>query len=55
MLVFLRHLGSLLGQMWRFAWSKKAWWLVPLVVILLLATAIVVVGTIAAPFIYTLF
>ena len=35
---------------------NKRWWLVPIVVVLLLVGAIVIIGgTVAAPFIYTLF
>ena len=50
-----RHLGSLLGEVWAFAWQNKAWWLVPLVLVLLVMTALIVSGQAVAPFIYTLF
>jgi hypothetical protein len=47
------------GSFWEFlrfvAWNKK-WWLVPiLVVVLLLGLIVVLSGTGAAPFLYTLF
>jgi hypothetical protein len=46
---FLRELG-------RFAMQNRKWWLLPLVVVLLgIGLIIVLGGTAAAPFIYTLF
>jgi len=46
---FLRDLG-------RFMLENKKWWLVPLVTVLLLMGVLVILaGTTAAPFIYTLF
>ncbi len=52
---FLRHLGNLLKEFFVFAWENKAWWIVPIVLVLLLLAALIVVGQTAAPFIYTLF
>jgi hypothetical protein len=52
---FLRHLGRLLLEIGLFAWHNKAWWIVPIVVILLLMAALIFMGQSAAPFIYTLF
>lgn len=51
----LRHLGKLLKEFGGFAWQNKAWWIVPVVIVLLLLTALIFVGTATAPFIYTLF
>jgi len=51
----LGHLGKLLNEVWAFAWQNKAWWLVPLVVILLLLGLLIFTGQAVAPFIYTLF
>jgi len=52
---FLRHLGTLLREVWAFARQYRMWWLVPLV-LLLLAIALLVVGvSTISPFIYTLF
>ncbi len=51
----LAHSGKLLGEIWQFAKQNKAWWLVPLVVMLMLAGMLVVASQGAAPFIYTLF
>jgi hypothetical protein len=52
---FLRHLGRLLKEFLGFAWHHKAWWIVPVVLVLLLVALLIVTGQTAAPFIYTLF
>ena len=33
---FLKYLGRLLREFWGFAWQNKAWWIVPMILILLL-------------------
>ena len=52
---FLVHLGRLLREFFEFAWHNKAWWIVPIILVLLLLTGLVVTGSSVAPFIYTLF
>ncbi len=52
---FLRHLGQLLKEFGQFAWHNKAWWIIPIILVLLLLAAMIFVGQSAAPFIYTLF
>ena len=52
---FLRHLGRLLGELGTFAWQNKAWWMIPIALVLLLLAALIFVGQTTAPFIYTLF
>jgi hypothetical protein len=52
---FLRHLGLLLKEFGLFAWHNKAWWIIPIILTLLLLSALIFVGQSAAPFIYTLF
>lgn len=53
---FLRHLGQLLKEFGRFAWYNKAWWILPVMLVLLLLGALIVMGQAAVPaFIYTLF
>jgi len=48
--------GSLLAELWDFLKQNKKWWLLPIVVVLLLlGVLIMLAGTAAAPFIYTLF
>jgi hypothetical protein len=43
-------------ELWDFLRNNKKWWLTPIVVMLLLVGALVILGgTGAAPFIYTLF
>lgn len=52
---FLRHLGRLLKELLGFAWQNKAWWIVPIVLVLLLLTFLIFATEGVAPFIYTLF
>ncbi len=52
----VRHLGRLLRELGQYAWHHKAWWIVPVVMVLLLLGALVFLGQASAPaFIYTLF
>ena len=45
-----------LAEMWEFLATNKKWWLAPIIAVLLLVSALIVLGgTAAAPFIYTLF
>jgi hypothetical protein len=47
---------GIFGELWGFMAHNKKWWLTPIVLMLLLLGALIVVGgTGAAPFIYTLF
>jgi len=52
----LDRLG-VLGELLRFMWARKLWWLVPMMVVLVLLVAVLVFaqGSAVAPFIYTLF
>lgn len=52
---FLRHLGRLLREFGGFAWESNAWWIVPIVIVLLLVAAILVSAPAVTPFIYTLY
>lgn len=51
----LKYLGRLLREFGEFAWHNKAWWIVPIVLMLLLLSVLIFAGSSAAPFIYTLF
>ncbi len=55
MMRFLRHLGKLLREFVGFAMHHKAWWIIPITLMLLLMALVIVVGQSTAPFIYTLF
>ena len=47
---------GLIGEFWDFLKHNKKWWLTPIIVVLLLLGALVILGgSGAAPFIYTLF
>ena len=52
---WLRHLKMLLLEFWSFAWQRKAWWILPVILVLLLVTGIIMVSSGVAPFIYPLF
>jgi drug/metabolite transporter superfamily protein YnfA len=48
--------AGIAGELLRFLWQAKRWWLVPMVIMLLLISVLLVVQQSAlAPFIYTLF
>jgi hypothetical protein len=51
----LRHLKRLLNEFFAFAWQNKAWWILPIVIVLLVLTSFIFVSSSVAPFIYTLF
>ena len=52
---FIKYFGRLLGEFFGFAMQNKAWWIIPIVLVLLLLTVFIVAGSGVAPFIYTLF
>ena len=54
-MLFLRYLWRLLKEFFGFAWHNKAWWIIPIVIVLLLMAMLIVLGQTTAPFIYTLF
>ena len=52
---FLRHLFTLLGEVWAFARQNKVWWIVPLVLLLLVIALFIVGVSTISPFVYSLF
>lgn len=48
---------SLLGECWSYLKVRKAWWLTPIIIMLILAAAIIVFGQSSAisPFVYAMF
>jgi hypothetical protein len=48
---------SILLEFWAFLKTRKKWWLVPIIVLLVLLSALIVLteGSAIAPFIYALF
>lgn len=50
----LRYAGTLFSHLWRFAAENKAWWIVPLVLVLGLLAVVIFTGQASTPFIYTL-
>lgn len=51
----LRSLSRFLVELFTFAREHKAWWLVPIVVLLLLVGFLIVSVSTVSPFVYTLF
>ena len=51
----LHHLFNFLGELWSFARMHKAWWIVPIVLLLLLLSLLLVGVSTLSPFIYSLF
>ncbi len=51
----LRHIRLLLRDFWGFAVENKAWWIIPMIIVLLLLALFIAAGSSVAPFIYTLF
>ena len=53
---FISYLFSLLKELMQYAWQRKIWWIVPVVLVFLGVGLLIFVGEAAAPaFIYTLF
>ena len=57
---FFRSMGSnfgVVGELLRFLWQRKLWWLIPMVVVLLVFGLLLVFASASGigPFIYTLF
>lgn len=48
---------GVVGEVTRFLWARKLWWLIPMVVVLLLFGLLLIFASSSgvAPFIYTLF
>jgi hypothetical protein len=53
---FLTRLG-IIGELLRFLWQRKLWWIIPMIVVLVLFTVLLVFAEVSGvgPFIYTLF
>ena len=50
-------MSGLLGELWSFLKERKAWWLAPIIVMLVLVGILIIAGQSSAvsPFIYALF
>lgn len=51
----LKYLGRLMGEIWGYAWKHSAWWLIPLVLILIVFALLIGVVQNSIPWMYTLF
>jgi hypothetical protein len=52
---FLKYLKHFVADLLRFAWENKAWWIVPLVLILVFIAFVIFSGQSLAPLMYPLF
>lgn len=57
---FLRSMTSnfgVVGELFRFLWQRKLWWLIPMVVVLMVFGCLLIFASASGigPFIYTLF
>jgi hypothetical protein len=52
----LGRLG-IVGELLRFLWARRLWWLIPLIMILVLVTALTIFAAVAGvgPFLYPVF
>jgi len=48
---------GVLGELLRFLWQRKLWWLIPMVIVLMVLALLIVFASTSGigPFIYTLF
>jgi hypothetical protein len=55
--LMVRGLIATIGELFRFMWGRRLWWLIPMVAVLLVFGVLIALGTVAGvgPFIYTLF
>ncbi len=53
---FVSRLG-IMGELLRFLWARKLWWLIPMILALLVFGVLIILGAsgVLSPFIYTLF
>jgi hypothetical protein len=53
---FVSRLG-IVGELLRFLWARKLWWLIPMILALLVFGLLIILGAsgVLSPFIYTLF
>ena len=53
---FVSRLG-IVGELMRFLWARKLWWLIPMIIALLVFGALILLGAsgVLSPFIYSLF
>ncbi|MEK6732052.1 MAG: DUF5989 family protein [Candidatus Omnitrophota bacterium] len=53
----IKRRAKILGELFRFLWQRKLWWMIPIVAVLLLFGLLIFFtqSSAVAPFIYTLF
>jgi hypothetical protein len=51
----LQHFFRFLSELWSFARTHKAWWIIPVVLLLLTISVLIIGVSTISPFIYSLF
>jgi hypothetical protein len=51
----IKHFWKLMKELFGFAAHHKAYWIIPIVIILLVITLVIIGSSALAPFIYTIF
>ncbi len=48
---------SVLGELFRFLWARKLWWIIPMIIALVGLILLIILGStgVLSPFIYSLF
>jgi uncharacterized membrane protein len=48
---------GVLGELFRFFWARKLWWLIPMIVALIIFGVLIILGStgVLSPFLYSLF
>ncbi len=48
---------GVIGELMRFLWARKLWWMIPMIVALILFGILIILGStgVLSPFIYSLF
>ncbi len=48
---------GVVGELFRFLWARKLWWLIPMILLLIVIGVLVIAGStgVLSPFIYSLF
>lgn len=56
-MVFLKGVSASLRDLFSFLWKKKQFWLIPVIVLLMLCSVLIILGSASGvgPLIYTLF
>ena len=54
---YFKSVFSIIGDLFRFLWKRKLWWLIPFIIVLLIFAILFILASVTplGPFIYALF